>query len=501
MDLPSLSASIESLEPKLLWQAFAELTSVPRPSKQEEQIRAHLRESCASAGLPCREDAAGNLVIEVPASPGCENAAITVLQGHVDMVCEKNRDTEHDFDREPIHAVVDKDVESGERIVRAKGTTLGADNGIGVAMGLAVARSPDVNHGPLELLLTVDEEAGMTGAQALAPDFVKGRRMINLDSEEDDAVYIGCAGGVDVNLRWGLAASESESDAEMVKLSVSGLRGGHSGGDIHENRGNAIKLLVSTLTRAGIDGVQIGALMGGSKRNAIPREASVIVSGAAGLKDRLARAAEETRTQAAQEQGEPKLAINVEASASAGAGAILSVDDTQRVLRALSAVPSGVLGMHPHLEGLVQTSNNLSTVSWNSDESGSVWVEVGLLVRSSSEWWKRATVDQLFAIGRLAGAEVSTANGYPGWDPNVDSPLLATCRRIYEELFSEPPQVRAIHAGLECGLIGERMPGMDMVSIGPTIRGAHSPDERVYVDSVAKSWRFLTAILEKLARE
>ena len=481
-----------------VWRAFAELTKVPRASKHEERVRSHIGKVCASAGLACREDAVGNMVIEAPASEDCENAAITVLQGHVDMVCEKNSDTEHDFDTEPIRAVVDRDEETAERIVRAEGTTLGADNGIGVAMALAAAQSREVMHGPLELLLTVDEEAGMTGAKALASDFVKGRRLINLDSEEDDAVYIGCAGGADVNLCWELMTSGPAPGAELARLAVSGLRGGHSGGDIHENRGNAIKLLAAALTRAEVDGVRIGGLVGGSMRNAIPREASVIVVGTAGVKDRLRHCAEAMRSEAAREQSEPKLAITIEAADSAGA--VLSVEDTRRVLWALTAVPSGVLGMHPHLEGLVQTSNNLSTVTWTADKGGgSVRVEAGLLVRSSSEWWKQATVDQLFGIGRLAGAEVSAANGYPGWDPNVASPLLAVCREVYEELFGEPPLVRAIHAGLECGLIGERMPGMDMVSIGPTIRGAHSPDERVYVDSVAKAWRYLTAVLEKLA--
>jgi len=488
------------LEPKIVWQIFAGLSRVPRASKQEARIRAHVRGVAEQAGLKVREDRTGNIAIDVPATSGFEAAPITVLQGHLDMVCEKNSGTEHDFDRDPIRLVVDKEPVTGEEIVRAQGTTLGADNGIGVAMALGVAMTPSIEHGPLELLFTVDEEAGMTGAKALAPGFVKGRRMINLDSEEDEAIYIGCAGGCDVNVTWNAALTACAKGGERVRVSVSGLRGGHSGSDIKENRGNAIKILAATLLGAGVDGVRIAELSGGSKRNAIPREASAVVCGTGGLWTSLAASGERVQADSARDHSEPGLRIVVEREADPKC-ACLSAADSEGVLRVLAGVPSSVLGMHPKVEGLVQTSNNLSTVSWRRRDNGaSADIEVGTLVRSSSEWLKACTIEQVRSIGRLGGGSVSTANEYPGWDPNVDSILLATGRRVYEKLFGAAPHVLAIHAGLECGIIGERMPGMDTISIGPTIRGAHSPDERVYVASVQKAWRFLQAVLEELGR-
>lgn len=491
-----MTTSLETLEPKLVWRLFAELAAVPRPSKKEEQIQAHVIAWARRHDFPVRQDAAGNIVIEVPASPGCEHAPVTVLQGHLDMVCEKNAGTEIDFDRDGIRIVVDTDDE-GHTIVRGDGTTLGADNGVGVALAMAAATLPDVKHGPLELLCTADEEMGMTGAKALEPDFVKGRRMLNLDSEEDDAIYIGCAGGMDTNLTFTLDTVTPFEGAAACRVTVSGLRGGHSGGDIHENRANAIKLLVRTLRTVEEPGLQLADVQGGSKRNAIPREASAVVVGPADIRDRLATAAKTVQAEAKQHGGEKNCTIQVEP---ADTRAVARVADSQRLLAALAALPHGVLATVPAIPGLVETSSSTSTVTCTPAD-GRFTVAIGCLSRSSSRPRLHDTVRQIAAIGELAGAEVESGNEYPGWSPNVDSPTLAICRRVYADLFGQEPNVTAIHAGLECGLIGERMGEgtMDMVSFGPRIEGAHSPDERIWVGSVQKSWAFLKAVLAALA--
>lgn len=486
------------LEPKAVWNFFAGMTAVPRPSKREEKIRKHVRETAERLGLHAEEDATGNILIKVPATPGRERTPITVLQAHVDMVCEKNSGTKHDFDREGVYPFMETESSTGERVVKAKGTTLGADNGIGVCMALAAASSPEVVRGPLELLFTVDEEDGMTGAKNVRPDMFRGKRMINLDSEEDDSLYIGCAGGCDTNLTWKYDTAPLAGGLEVVRVSVTGLRGGHSGVEIHEGRSNAIKLLVRTLARGGGDALQLITIQGGSKRNAIPREATAAVAGPAGLLGSLKKAAAEVTREAKEESYEAGTSITVEGGKPDGSPAV-EKGRTRELLRALSAIPSGVLGMHPRVAGLVETSNNLSTV--NSTTAGSrLSVQAGLLSRSSSNSRIKETMAQLAAIGSLTGADIATGNQYPGWSPNPDSPTLAIARRVYKDLFGAEPKVAAIHAGLECGIIGERMGGMDTISLGPTIKGAHSPDERVYVASVAKAWRFLTALLDALSK-
>jgi dipeptidase D len=365
-------------------------------------------------------------------------------------------------------------------------------------MALAAASSPDVVHGPLEILCTADEEMGMTGAKALEPDFFKGRRMVNLDSEEDDAIYIGCAGGRDSTLRWELATSAPAGGSEVCRVTVSGLRGGHTGGDIHENRGNAIKLLVRALRAADSGGLQLVELNGGSKRNAIPREAHAIVAGPSGLAGRLKKAADEVMPEAVRFAKEPNCSIAVERAEGAAAA---SVADTAKVLTTLAALPHGVLAVVPDIPGLVQTSNSTSTVS-SEVEGGSLTISVACLSRSSLRSELHEAARQIAAIGQLGGAAVESGNEYPGWAPNMDSPTLAVCKRLYEELFGEEANVTAIHAGLECGLIGERVGEgqMDMVSFGPRIEGAHSPDERVWVKSVEKSYRYLKAVLAELAK-
>jgi dipeptidase D len=489
-------SSLESLEPKSVWQIFAGLAAVPRPSKNEQRVRDHVTKLARTHNLPCRTDGAGNLILQAPASPGAESSPITILQAHLDMVCEKNSDTQFDFENQGIRTLIDKDRETGEPIVRADGTTLGADNGIGVAMALAASTTPGLRRPPLELLLTIDEEAGMSGAKGLEPAGLRGRRLLNLDSEEDDALYIGCAGGCDTSLIWSLPLSGPPAGVEAAKIHVTGLRGGHSGTEIHLNRGSAVKLLTRVLLAAG-NGLQIAEISAGSKRNAIPREAMAQVTGPNGVIERLSAAAREAQSDAITTNREADCRIAVESWPSA-ANAV-SAPDTHRFLLAISGLPHGVQAVVPEIPGLVETSNSVSTISTRRWENV-LRVVAGCLSRSSSASALATLVTQIRSVGQLAGAAIDQGNSYPGWQPNIDSPTLAACKKVYERLFDQPPRVTAIHAGLECGILGERVPGLDMVSLGPHIAGPHSPDERVYIHSVQKSWKFLTGILADLAK-
>jgi dipeptidase D len=488
-------STVAGLEPALVWEIFAGMSDVPRPSKHEERICEHMKSFAESKGLKVRTFPCGNLVIEAPATSGRESAPITVLQAHVDMVCEKNSGTKHDFLNDPIRLVIGDD--HGEKTLRADGTTLGADNGMGVAMAMAAALSPDVKRGPLEILLTINEEAGMTGALSLTPNDFKGRRLINLDSEEETAIYIGCAGGCDTNLAWRFPL-ESVSGGQWRRVSISGLRGGHSGCDIHESRGSAVKLLTRVLRGANVDGLRIAEIAAGSMRNAIPRESTAMVLIPDAAVKALDAAAPRIESAGKAESPEAGLSIRVESASAPETSNAMSASDTSRLLMALSALPQGVTEMSPAVPGLVRTSNNISTIRSEID-GDALRVEIGALSRSSSNSAVEALLDQIASVGRLSGADVTNDNAYPGWEPNLNSPLLETARRVYERLFNEPPNVAAIHAGLECGIIGERVGGMDMISIGPRIEGAHSPDERVYVDTVARAWKYFVAILDQIS--
>jgi len=489
---------IQELEPAAVWSFFADMAAVPRPSKKEGKIRRHILEVAASHRLSAREDAAGNIVIEAPASPGRERAEPVVLQGHLDMVCEKNNDVTHDFDKDGIRFVRDKD-DRGEAILRAEGTTLGADNGIGVSLAFAAATSPEVRHGPLELLLTLDEEAGMSGAKALSTSSFRGRRLLNLDSEEDDAIYIGCAGGCDSNLSWTLALQPVDGAGEWSHVCVKGLRGGHSGGDIHEGRGSGIKLLIRTLLGAELNSLRIGEISGGNIRNAIPREAHATVFAPHGSRAALQKVAERVCHEGQSESLEPNLTIKV-SEVSKPPTAAISAEDGRRLLFCLAALPHGVLGMHPKVPQLVETSNNVASIAMTPPADGKALLRVANLSRSSTASRLGEVVTQIRALTQLGGGSVETGNEYPGWSPNPDSPTLATARRVYSQLFGEEPHVKAIHAGLECGIIGERVGKMDMISFGPRILGAHSPAERVYIASVQKTWRYLGAVLAELSK-
>ena len=482
-----MTHALSGLEPKLLWDHFAALAAIPRGSKNEAAASAHVVAVAARLGLPAKVDSVGNVVISKPGTKGLETKPVLVLQGHLDMVCEKNSGTAHDFTKDPIQLVVDGDV------VKANGTTLGADNGIGCAAALALLESKDVAHPPLECLFTIDEETGMTGANVLAPGFVTGRRMLNLDTEEEGAVYVGCAGGVDTLAATKVARTKPSAALSPYRISVTGLRGGHSGCDIHEGRVNALKVLARAVSAAEPCGFAVATLDGGSKRNAIAREG--FVSGwldpvkEPEVKAALAKLEADVRSEA----GRFDYPVNVGIERVDAAPEPIADADMRRIVAFLHAAPHGVLGWSPDIPNLVQTSTNLAIVETKDDV-----VSFATSQRSSVESAKKDAGRMMAASMELAGLEVTQGDGYPGWKPNVSSPLLGVAKEVHAGLFGKEPEVKAIHAGLECGIIGEKYPGMDTISFGPTIRNAHSPDECVSIPSVKNFWTYLTTLLPKV---
>jgi dipeptidase D len=482
--------AIEGLKPEKLWEVFYDITQIPRCSKHEEKIRAYVRDFAKQHGLDFKEDETGNIVIEVPASAGKENVPKVILQGHVDMVCEKNKSTEHDFANDPL-----KVKREGEWIT-AEGTTLGADNGIGVAAAMAVALDKEAVHGPMQILCTVDEETGMTGVSGLQPGFIEGKYLLNLDSEEDGIFYVGCAGGQDtvgtLEIDWQKCSSEWES----YELLITGLSGGHSGLDIHQGRGNAIKILAYLLTR--FEGLNLKAyeIFGGSLRNAIPREAGVKLFVEATEVEKIKTIIETFHKEMMLEYKitDPGLAIKFE-KLEEKPDKTFSTQYLKKIVNTLLALPHGVISMSKEIPGLVETSTNLATIKM--DGAADVIV-IGTSQRSSIESAKNNISRSVAAIFSLAGAEVKMGDGYPGWTPNMESPLLKTSVEVYSNLFGGEPEIKAIHAGLETGLLGSKYPGLDMISFGPTIEGAHSPNERVNIPAVEKFYKLLKGILEKL---
>jgi len=488
-----MASPLDDLEPRLVWQHFDAIRQIPRPSKHEERIAAHVLDWAKRRGLETQRDGAGNIVVRVPATAGHENVPTVVLQGHLDMVPEKNSDVEFDFLVDPIQVRIVGDY------VYATGTTLGADNGIGVAAALAIGEDPDAVHGPLELLFTIDEETGLTGAMGIDPGLLQGRTMINLDTEEDAALYIGCAGGADASSKFTLTRTPASMATVPVRVSVRGLRGGHSGVDIHENRGNALKFLARTLNAVLVTGVdlEVVSFAGGSKHNAIPRESDALVRVRKGEEEAVRQVVESVAAVLREEFGEIDPGLRVELDAvddDDSSRQVWSRSDRDRILGAFLACPHGVLAMSRAVPGLVETSNNLAVVVCEGDE-----VRVTTASRSSVMPSLRATIEQVAAVFRLAGAEVKTHDGYPGWKPNPESPIFKKTLAVFESEFGSQPHVRAIHAGLECGLIGEKFPGMDMVSMGPQIESPHSPDERVKIDTVERFYRLLKATLAAVA--
>jgi dipeptidase D len=488
-----MSSPLENLEPSFVWSHFDGIRQIPRPSKHEEKISSHIESWAKDKGYEVLKDATGSMTVRVPATPGHESAPTVIIQGHLDMVCEKNSDVDFDFMKDPIDVRVDGDW------VKANGTTLGADNGIGVATALAVADDPDVVHGPLEILCTIDEETGLTGAKALDTSIVSGRMMLNLDTEEDGAVYFGCAGGGDTITTLRVARRRGSLGSVPVRIAVKGLKGGHSGLNIIENRGNAVKMATRILLAAIEKGVELDlvSLDGGSKHNAIPREAFAVCrvpkTALGALQEVVTAAKAEFDAEFA--AIDPGLEIVVEEpDDSEERREVFNQHARDRVLHLLRTLPHGVLSMSRDVEGLVETSNNVAIVTTTKDK-----VEITTSTRSSVMPALQGAREQIRSASELAGGEVEEEEAYPGWKPNPDSALVNKTLDVYEELFGKRPPLKAIHAGLECGLLIDKLPGLDAVSIGPEIRNAHSPDEMVQISSVQRFYEHVKALLKALA--
>lgn len=482
--------NITELKPELVWKHFYGLTQTPRPSKKEAKVLAYLKKLVTDLGYSYEQDETENLLVRKPATPGCEAAPTVCLQGHIDMVCEQNKGTNVDFENDPIKAYVD-----GEWVT-ADGTTLGADNGIGVAAALAVLESKDLVHGPMEFLFTIDEETGLTGAKGLKPGFLKAAMMLNLDSEEDGALYVGCSGGMDTAGEIALHVSAAPAGSVALNLQVGGLKGGHSGLDIHSGRGNAIKMLTRVLAALAQDGdVHLSTIAGGSKRNAIPREAECVVYAPANKADAiLARLPEFTKL-FLNEVGTVEPGLQVTGGKTEGNGSVIADAQFATLLDILAALPHGVLKMSADIPGLVETSTNLATIGI---EAGVL--TVGTSQRSSVASEINDAVIMVSALFRLANYRLVYGDGYPGWKPNMQSLLLRKTKESFHQLFGKDPEIKAIHAGLECGLIGEVFPNMEMISFGPTIEGAHSPDERLNIPTTAKFWQLVVELLKNIAK-
>jgi dipeptidase D len=477
---------IEGLEPKLAWQHFYEISQIPRGSGDEEAVGKYIISVAKRNNLEYEKDDLGNIIVKKPATAGKEDSTGTVIQGHTDMVCEKNNDTVHDFTKDPIKLIQD-----GEWM-KADGTTLGADNGIGVCFALAVMEDNSIEHPPMEFLFTVDEETGLTGATELKSDFVKGKILINLDSEEEGAFYIGCAGGQHTILRKTTELIQPESGYAFFTVKIGGLRGGHSGLNIHEGFGNSIKLLSRFLYNLSDTAeFQLASFKGGSKHNAIPREAEAVIA----IKDsnKLKELAKEFDGIYKNELQFSDKDVFLELSETAAAEKVFTEDYKKTLIRLLYSIPHGVTEMSQAVEGLVETSTNMAIIESKEDS-----LELLTSQRSSLASAIKDIAGKVRSIGELAGFEIEEGGGYPAWEPNPDSALLKFATDAYKETTGQEAEVKAIHAGLECGIIGEKYDGMDMISFGPTIEGAHSPDERVHMQSVKNCWDFLVELLKKI---
>lgn len=479
---------MKNLQPQGLWSNFYDLTQIPRPSGQKEEVSAFLANYGRSLGLETIVDEIGNVIIRKPASPGYENHPGVILQGHMDMVPQKNNDTVFDFAKDPIEAYID-----GEWVT-AKGTTLGADNGIGVAAAMAILADKNVVHPPLEALITVDEETGMYGAFALEGGLLQGKTLLNLDSEAEGELYVGCAGGVDTTAKFAYTPVEVEEGDVAVKVSVTGCKGGHSGCDIHLQRANANKLLFRFLKEAVANyEARLASVEGGSLRNAIPREASAIITiPAEGLDEVMDLVAEFEDLFVAEYDGvEDNIRLTAE---QVECPAMELPEDVQDFLiHAITACPHGVYRVIPEMPDVVETSNNLAMLKTEDN-----CVTVYCLTRSSVESRKEELQEIIHSVFAMAGAEVEFSGSYPGWKPNLKSHILEVMKQTYQENYGVEPRVIIIHAGLECGIIGRNYPGMDMISFGPTIKYPHSPDERVNIATVAKFYEYLLATLKAL---
>lgn len=479
--------ALSNIEPQIIWKNFSKLNAVPRPSKKEEKVIAFIKGFGEDLGLETTVDEVGNVIIKKPATAGMENRKSIVLQSHLDMVCQKNNDVNFDFETEGIKMEIDGDW------VKAKGTTLGADNGLGVATIMSILESSDIPHPALEALFTIDEETGMTGAIGLKPGQLTGEILLNLDTEEDDEIDIGCAGGVDVTITQNYAVEAPKG--QVVRIEVKGLQGGHSGMDIHKGFGNA-NIILGRLLYTGLakQNLEVISIDGGGLRNAIPREGVAIIA----VRNAHEFIAEATnlKKEILEEFAsvEPGLQINIENSTSSDKA--ISEADSKKVILTLKALHNGVYRMSPDVANLVEASNNVARVELKGGE-----LKILNLTRSSVDSSKYSTAEQLKSVAELAGMNIVFSGSYPGWKPKPGSEIVQIMEKIYTEKFNEKPHVVACHAGLECGIIGANYPDMEMVSFGPTIRGAHSPDEKANIPSTQKFWSFLKDILANIPQK
>ncbi|HEY4930555.1 MAG TPA: aminoacyl-histidine dipeptidase [Terriglobales bacterium] len=482
-----MTTALVDLDPQILWKHFDVLAATPRASTKEAAARNYVLAQAARLGLKTSQDAAGNVVVTKPARPGREGATMALLQGHLDMVCEKNEGTAHNFDTDPIKIKRDGDW------LKADGTTLGSDNGIGVAAALAVMESTDIAHGPLEFVFTIDEETGLTGAAEFPGGVLKSKYFLNLDNEETGTLCIGCSGGVKTTGRRKVAFVPATGDSAW-RIKVFGLKGGHSGVDIHQGRGNALRVLGTVLQRVlGNLPAQLAAVNGGSAQNAIPREAAAILVLDGGREAELNALLSACQAEWKADLGgfDPDLQITAEKASRPDQ--TLDGADLKRIIDLLVTVPHGVVAMSPDVPGLVQNSTNLAVLSLNGDVA-----EIITSQRSAIETSKHAVAQMVATVFRMAGFDVEHAGSYPGWKPEPTSDIVKTLQSVHEQVFGSPAKLIAMHAGLECGVIGEKYPGMQMVSFGPTIVDPHSPNERVQISTVESFWKYLKAVLEKI---
>lgn len=484
-----MSKEILKLEPKAVWNYFYEITQIPRPSKKEEQIINYLEGFAKYHNLDYDKDEVGNLVIRKNAFKGYENKPWVALQSHMDMVCEKHSHLDFDFMKDPIETFIE-----GEW-VKAKGTTLGADDGIGMAVQLAILADNTLEHGPIECLFTVDEETGLTGAFALKSGFLKSNILLNLDSEDDGEFFIGCAGGKDIEGRLNIVYDQCAGNCASFKILVSGLKGGHSGDDIDKGLGNANKIIARFIWENQVDlKIKISDIDGGNLRNAIAREAYAVVCVPINMKDELIKRVKEYDNTIKKELFVTDANVKIEIEDFSGSTEkIFNVEFQKRFLNMIMAMPHGVIAMAQDIKGFVETSTNLASIKIKENQ-----LVIGTSQRSSVESAKDNMSNMVASVFELAGAEYKVGNGYPGWTPNPNSPILETSVASWKKLYNTEPVVRAIHAGLECGLFSEKYPNMDMISYGPTLRGVHSPDERLLIPTVQKFWDLTLDILKNV---
>lgn len=476
------------LKPELVWYHFEEICKYPRPSKKEEKIAEYVVSVGKRLGLQTEKDKFGNIVIRKPATPGLENLKTVVLQGHIDMVCEKNRDVEHDFDKDPIYPYIDGDW------VKAKGTTLGADNGIGVACALAVLEAKDVEHGPLECLFTLDEETGLTGASSLKKNWLKADILINMDSEDLGTIFIGCSGGKNTAATFKAKLEKSPRNYSTFELKVAGLKGGHSGLEIHVGRGNAVKILNRAIwSYSQENNIRLAEINGGNKHNAIPREAFAVVlvpkNDEKKLKKFVAKYNDTVKAEFV--SVEPDLMVSMEKHSTPEK--VMDEKTQKHLLNALYAIPHGVIKMSNDIPGLVETSTNLAVVETKGKN-----INIVTSQRSPVASQNVDITNMVSSVLKLAGAEISYGDGYPGWAPDIHSDILKVFKSTFTKMYGKEPEVTAIHAGLECGIIKEKYPNMDMISFGPTMRDVHSPAEKLQISTVPEFYNQLKTVLKNI---